>query len=309
MYSKENLRLVLYGTPGFAVASFEKVLQNNYNVVAVVTAPDKPAGRGYQLQESEVKKWAKSHHLPVLQPTNLKSDSFQQELDLYQADLQIVIAFRMLPEKVWNKPKLGTFNLHASLLPQYRGAAPINWAIINGEKTTGVTTFFLKHEIDTGDIIGQDSCQIEADDNFGTLHDKLMKLGADLVVKSLDNIINDSLTLITQSNVETVKNAPKLNKETGLINWNLKAEEIHNLVRGLSPYPTAYTHFNGKILKIYNTSLSQIPSSEPGKFERINKTELYCHCSDYLLKINELQLEGKKRSLTQDFINGISHLI
>lgn len=309
MYSKDNLKIILYGTPGFAVASFEKVWQNNFKIVAVVTAPDKPAGRGYQLQESEVKKWAKSHDLPILQPANLKSETFQQELDNYQADLQIVIAFRMLPEKVWNKPKLGTFNLHASLLPQYRGAAPINWAIINGEKSTGVTTFFLKHEIDTGDIIGQHSCEIEPDDNFGTLHDKLMNIGADLVVSSLDKIISNQLNLISQSNVESVKNAPKLSKETGLINWNMKAEQIHNLIRGLSPYPTAFTYFNEKILKIYCSEISEIPSTEPGKFQRINKNEFYCHCSDYLLKIKELQLEGKKRSLTQDFINGISHLI
>ncbi len=309
MYSKENLKLVLFGTPSFAVASFEKIAKNKFNIVAVVTAPDKPAGRGYLLQESEVKKWAKNHDLPILQPTNLKSESFQQELNSFQADLQIVIAFRMLPEKVWNNPPLGTFNLHASLLPQYRGAAPINWAIINGEKTTGVTTFFLKHEIDTGDIICQDSCEITEQDNFATLHDKLMEIGANLVLTSLNNILSGNLVLIHQSNTENHKIAPKLNKETGLIQWNLKAEQVHNLIRGLSPYPAAYTHFNGKQLKLFSSSLTSIPSSEIGKIERRNKNELYFHCSDFLLKINELQLEGKKRCLTQEFINGITHLI
>jgi methionyl-tRNA formyltransferase len=241
---KEDLRIVFMGTPTFAVESLKALVENGYNVVGVITTPDKPAGRGYRMQASEVKKYALEHDLLLLQPEKLKNEVFLNELKQLKADLQIVVAFRMLPEVVWNMPRLGTFNLHASLLPQYRGAAPINWAIINGEKETGVTTFFLSHEIDTGKIIFREKMPINDDDNAGTLHDKLMKLGAELVLKTVDAVLENSIDTIPQSELisdETIlKPAPKIFKETCRINWEDTAENIYNLIRGLSPTPTAW---------------------------------------------------------------------
>lgn len=301
---KDKLRIIFFGTPEFAVASLKAIVDAGYHVVAVVTAPDKAAGRGYQLQSSAVKKSALELGLDVLQPVNLKSADFVEQLRSYKADIQIVIAFRMLPEVVWNMPPMGTFNLHASLLPAYRGAAPINHAIINGEKSTGVTTFFLKHEIDTGNIILQKSVTIEDDDNAGTLHDKLMALGARTVVESLDRIIEGNLELIEQQEGEYPK-APKIFTENCEIKWNQDAERIHNLIRGLSPYPAAFTEFQSKKLKIFRTELTEIPAKSTGLIEIIDKQGLIAHCSDYCLLITDVQYEGKKRMPAKDFINGL----
>ena len=244
--TKKDLKIVFFGTPEFAVASLDKLVMGGYNVAAVVTMPDKPAGRGQQILQSDIKKYAVAHNLPVLQPEKLKAEDFVDELRRINADLFIVIAFRMLPEVVWQMPKYGTFNLHASLLPKYRGAAPLNWAVINGDKETGVTTFFLKHEIDTGDIIQQKRITIEDSDNAGTVHDKLMTLGADMVIETVDAIIAGTVTTIPQDQLckgATPTPAPKIFKETCHIDWNNPAEKIHNLVRGLSPYPAAWSTF------------------------------------------------------------------
>jgi methionyl-tRNA formyltransferase len=302
--TKKDLRIVFFGTPDFAVASLKAIVEAGYQVVAVVTAPDKAAGRGYQLQSSAVKKAALELGLDVLQPEKLKSPEFIETLKSYQADIQIVIAFRMLPEMVWNMPVMGTFNLHASLLPAYRGAAPINHAIINGETETGNTTFFLKHEIDTGAIILQDKVAILPEDNAGTLHDKLMLNGAELVVKSLDAIISDTCQLSEQQQGE-FPIAPKIFTETCQINWQQNAVKVHNLIRGLSPYPAAFTEFMGKKLKIYGSNLTDEVSSQPGLIEPLGKDRLIAHCADYLLNITDVQYEGKKRMPVKDFLNGL----
>lgn len=303
MNSKEGLRIVFYGTPGFAVASLKAIVQQGYRVVAVVTAPDKAAGRGQKLQFSEVKKVALELDLPVLQPINLKAEAFINELKSYEANLQIVIAFRMLPEIVWNMPELGTFNLHASYLPHLRGAAPINRAIMLGYKTTGITTFFLKHEIDTGSIILQKEMPILAEDNAGTLHDKLMADGAVLVVESLNLIANNKVVLQEQKK-GAFDHAPKLFDQDCLIDWHQNAKIIYNQVRGLSPYPCAYTTFEGKKLKIYNAQLSELAAKTEGIIEILDKKTLAAHCADCVLFLTEVQLEGKKRMSAVDFING-----
>ncbi len=303
---KEDLRLVFFGTPDFAVASLKAIVDAGYNVVAVVTAPDKAAGRGYQIQMSAVKKAAIELGIDVLQPEKLKSPEFIEHLRSYKADLQIVIAFRMLPELVWNMPPMGTFNLHASLLPAYRGAAPINHAIINGEKTTGVTTFFLKHEIDTGSIIAQASTPIHDDDNAGSLHDRLMPLGAELVVKSLDNICNGQAKLMEQQEGQ-YPTAPKIFTETCKIDWHQPALKVHNLIRGLSPYPAAFTEFMGKKLKVFKTTITDRASSQVGLIEIVGKDKLVAHCNDVQIELNDVQMEGKKRLSVRDFINGIHH--
>lgn len=302
MHTKESLRIIFFGTPDFAVASLRAIIDNGYNVVAVVTAPDKPAGRGYELQQSAVKKFALTVGLNVLQPVNLKAEAFNLQLMELKADLQIVIAFRMLPEAVWNMPPMGTFNLHASYLPHYRGAAPINWAIINGEKETGVTTFFLKHEIDTGSIILQEKTTIMASDNAGSLHDKLMLQGAELVVKSLDLILSEDYELKEQSSGE-FRHAPKIFTEHCRINWNLKAESVHDLIRGLSPYPCAFTMINDKKLKVFETEITEETAELPGMVE-IKEKQLYIHCLDRKLKLISVQPEGKKRMDVADFLNG-----
>ena len=260
------------GTPEFAVASLEILIHNNVDVVAVITAPDKPKGRGRKLMTSPVKDVAVAHNITVLQPTNLKSPTFIEELESYRADLQIVVAFRMLPVVVWDMPALGTFNLHASLLPQYRGAAPINWAIINGEKETGVTTFFLKHEIDTGNIIFQEKEPIHDDDTVGTLYERLMNKGAKLVLKTVQSIENEDYT-VTKQNLEfEAKHAPKIFKETCEINWQQPAKKVYDFIRGLSPYPAAWTVINDKIYKIYQTEIIDKNSNlKPGELETDEK--------------------------------------
>jgi methionyl-tRNA formyltransferase len=302
MPDKKNLRIVFFGTPDFAVASLKTIIENGFNVVAVVTAPDKPAGRGYEFQQSAVKKYALNNNLPVLQPVNLKSDEFFGELKSLDAQLQIVIAFRMLPEKVWNMPAMGTFNLHASYLPDYRGAAPINWAIINGEKETGITTFFLKHEIDTGNILLQEKVMIEPFDNYGTLHDKLMQKGAMLVVKSLELVLSGNYKLKAQQDGE-FKHAPKLFTSHCQIDWNKDMESVLNLIRGLSPFPTAFTTINEKKLKIFEAAFTDEIAEVPGKVE-IKDRNLLIHCADRKLSIISVQPEGKKRMPVSDYLNG-----
>ncbi len=302
MLNKKDLRIVFFGTPDFAVASLKAIIDRGYNVVGVVTAPDKPAGRGYELHQSAVKKFAVEHHLNVLQPVNLKADDFNLTLSNLNADLQIVIAFRMLPEKVWNSPPLGTFNLHASYLPNYRGAAPINWAIINGETSTGVTTFFLKHAIDTGSILLQESTPILPEDNVGTLHDKLMQQGANLVVKSLDLVLTEDYELQEQADGE-YKHASKIFTDHCSIDWHKKANEVHNLVRGLSPFPTAFTVVNGKKLKVFETEITELDSIQTGAVEIIDKA-LLISCADKKIKLLSIQPEGKKRMPAVDYLNG-----
>lgn len=313
---KRDLRIVFMGTPDFAVPSLDILVQNNYDVVGVITAPDKPAGRGQQLQQSAVKKYAVEKGLHILQPEKLKNPEFIAELKALEANLFIVVAFRMMPEMVWQMPEYGTFNLHASLLPQYRGAAPINWAVINGEKETGVTTFFLQHEIDTGNIILQETIKIEEEDNAGTVHDKLMNVGSQLVLKTVRAIEENKVQESPQSAINSpqLKHAPKIFKETCLIDWQRPAAEIHNLIRGLSPYPAAFTYLDGKVLKIYSAQIAQSNStadnitvnSQPSNItvSTDNKTYLSIKCADAWLDIQELQLEGKKRMKTDEFLRG-----
>ena len=304
---KEQLRIVYMGTPEFAVPSLEKLVENGWNVVGVITAPDKPQGRGQKLVGSPVKEAAERLGLSILQPTNLKNPEFQQELKDLKADLQIVVAFRMLPESVWNMPPLGTFNLHASLLPNYRGAAPINWAIINGEKETGVTTFFLKHEIDTGSIIFQEKIQIKPEDDLGIVYEKLMNIGSDLVVRTVDAISKNEVNPLPQDESIAIHHAPKIFKETGKIDWNQSAETIFNLVRGLSPYPAAWTIFQEKTCKIFKTELSEknLSDKSPGEWISDGKTHLTFQCGKGSLKILELQLEGKKRMKIDELLRGL----
>lgn len=311
---KEDLRIVFMGTPEFAVESLKALVENNYNVVGVITSPDKPAGRGYKIQQSPVKKYALEHDLFLLQPEKLKNEVFLNELRKLKADLQIVVAFRMLPEVVWSMPPKGTFNLHASLLPQYRGAAPINWAIINGEKETGVTTFFLSNEIDTGKIIFQEKVPIEKNDNAETLHDKLMKKGADLILKTVDAILNDTVEAIPQNeyiaNRVELKPAPKIFRETCKINWNQPAENIYNFIRGLSPSPAAWTELeidagNTLNLKIFESSVkNKTHDLLPGTIVTDNKTYLSVAAKDGFLEISDIQASGKKRMKIRDFLNG-----
>lgn len=305
--SKQELRIVYMGTPEFAVPSLEKLVEAGWNVVGVITAPDKPQGRGQKLVGSPVKQAAERLGLTILQPTNLKSPEFQQELKHLNADLQIVVAFRMLPESVWNMPPMGTFNLHASLLPDYRGAAPINWAIINGETETGVTTFFLKHEIDTGSIIFQEKVSILPEDDLGTIYEKLMTIGSELVLKTVEAISKNEVNPKVQDESKALHHAPKIFKETCKIDWNQSAESIHNLVRGLSPYPAAWTEFQDKTCKIYKTSVSKenLNGKKPGEWESDGKTYLSFQAGNGSLKILELQLEGKKRMSIEDLLRGL----
>lgn len=310
---KEDLKIVFLGTPEFAVESLDKLVSGGYNVVAVVTMPDKQAGRGHLLLQSDVKKYAVEKGLPVLQPTNLKDPAFVEQLRSYNADLFIVIAFRMLPKVVWSMPRLGTFNLHASLLPKYRGAAPINWAVINGEKETGVTTFFLKHEIDTGDIIEQGKIEITDDENVGSVHDRLMHLGADMVINTVDKIIDGSIKTYPQSEGEFTP-APKIFKETCQIDWNCNREDIRNLIRGLSPYPSAWTTIidnsnKSFSLKIFDSSICNnmdYDAEIPNGSIILAKRRMAVKCADGLLEITELQLAGKKRMSTQAFLLGFN---
>lgn len=293
------------GTPEFAVPGLQKLVENGYQVVAVITAPDKPKGRGKKLGTSPVKDYAVSQDLPILQPTNLKAPEFLEELKSYEADLQIVVAFRMLPEAVWNMPPLGSYNLHASLLPDYRGAAPINWAIINGEKETGVTTFKLKHEIDTGNILFQEKEPIHPDDTVGSLYERLMHKGADLIVKSVEAISKGEVDLKPQILPEKEKHAPKIFREDCEINWSQDTETIRNFTRGLSPYPAAWTTLDELTFKIYGAVKSTANySSVPGTFETDGKSFLDVKTADGALRLTEVQLQGKKRMKTEDFLRG-----
>lgn len=308
---KKDLSIVFFGTPEFAVESLDAIYRSGYNVKAVVTMPDKEAGRGHRLLQSPVKQWALANNVTVLQPANLKSSDFIDELKAIDADLFIVIAFRMLPEIVWSMPRLGTFNLHASLLPQYRGAAPINWAIINGEEKTGVTTFFLRHEIDTGDVICREEMTIQPGENAGELHDRLMKLGADVTLRTLQLIVEDKAEARPQTELgESTKAAPKIFHDDCFINFDTRAIEIYNFVRGLSPYPAARAEFRFpstapaeyKIFEVGNTA---IPSAlEPGKLS-IEKGKILVGCADGAIEILSLQAPGKKRLDSRSFLNGI----
>lgn len=312
--NKENLRIVYMGTPDFAVESLKALVEGGYNIVGVVTMPDKPVGRhGNTLQPSPVKKYAVENGLKVLQPEKLKDPQFLDELQALEADLQIVVAFRMLPEVVWDMPHLGTFNLHASLLPQYRGAAPINWAVINGEKVTGVTTFFLNHEIDTGEVIKQVKVPIGDDENVGDVHDKLMTIGAKLVTETVDRIINGTLHTIDQDllvgeNV-ALKPAPKIFRDTCRINWKQPLKSTYDFIRGLSPYPAAWTVLNndGKIsdVKIYESVKdSEIKGLVPGSIQTDNKSFLKVATQTGWLIIKSIQIAGKKRMSITDFLKG-----
>lgn len=306
------MRIVFMGTPEFAVTSLDILVKNNYNIVGVVTAVDKPAGRGQKIQESDVKKYALEKGLRILQPEKLKSESFIEELKSLQADLFIVVAFRMLPEIVWTMPPLGTFNLHASLLPQYRGAAPLNWAIINGEKETGVTTFFLKHEIDTGSIIHQAKTAITEKMNAGELHDTLKEIGAKLVLKTVQDIEAGNIQSISQEEsmlaqglkVSDLKHAPKIFKPDMEIHWEKSAKEILQLIKGLNPYPAAFTNLNGHHLKVYDAEISEPIHQAIGTFASDKKTYLKFQTADQSISIKELQLEGKKRMKVEEFLRG-----
>lgn len=311
---KKDLRIVYMGTPDFAVEPLKELVENGYNVVGCITMPDKQAGRGHKIQFSPVKEYALSQNIPLLQPEKLKDEQFLEELKKWNADLQIVVAFRMLPEVVWAMPRLGTFNLHGSLLPQYRGAAPINWAIINGEKETGITTFFLTHEIDTGKIILQDRIAIGPNDNVGLIHDKLMFLGAKLVTQTVDKILDGSVESIEQkefySDENELKSAPKIFKETCKINFNKSSEEIHNFVRGLSPYPAAWCNLiqpSGEIItaKVYETEVcDEGESNEVGTIDTDKKKYLKIATQTGKISIKSIQIPGKKRLAIDEFLRG-----
>lgn len=318
MHPKE-IRIVFMGTPDFAVESLKALIENGYQIVGVITAPDKPAGRGRQLSESAVKKYAVENNLKVLQPEKLKNPEFIAELESLNADLQIVVAFRMLPEVVWNKPPLGTFNLHASLLPQYRGAAPLNWAIINGETETGATTFLLSHEIDTGQIIFQEKVSIAENDTVGNLHDRMMIIGANLVLKTVDALAEGKVQPIDQTqlidNLKPINQAPKIFKEDCRIDWTKDTKSVRNLVRGLSPYPTAWTELihpkKTEILtaKIYSVSRDdQSLSAAPGTLQTDGKKFLKIACSDGWLSITDIQLSGKKQMKIDELLRGFQHI-
>ena len=303
------MRIIFMGTPEFAVASLDILVQNNYDIVAVVTVPDKPAGRGQQLQQSAVKKYALQKGLKVLQPEKLKDESFINELKELKADLQIVVAFRMLPEMVWNMPPLGTYNLHGSLLPKYRGAAPINWAVINGETESGVTSFKLKHEIDTGNMLFQEKTPITKTTTAGELHDTLMQVGAEVILKTVKAIESGDYELKPQDDSQSI-HAPKLFKETCKIDWNNSAEKIYNLIRGLSPYPAAFTEFvdkNNQTLgvKIFVSEIEESNHTNVlGTAYSDNKTFLKIACVNGYIIIKELQMAGKKRMLVEEFLRG-----
>jgi len=302
------MRIIFMGTPEFAVASLEALLNAGETVVAVVTAPDKPAGRGQKLHQSAVKQYAEAYGIPVLQPEKLRNPDFLTELRAFKADLQVVVAFRMLPEVVWDMPPLGTVNLHASLLPQYRGAAPINHAIINGETESGVTTFRLQHEIDTGNILFSEKVVIAPDDTAGDLHDKLMDIGAQLLVKTVKAIAAGKVNPVAQENLETgvvLKHAPKIFKEDCRIDWHRPVDEVYNLIRGLSPYPTAYTMLDGKTLKIFKVAKEKTREPyAPGTPYTDGTSFLKFACPDGYIAAEEVQLEGRKRMDIEAFLRG-----
>jgi methionyl-tRNA formyltransferase len=301
-------RIVFMGTPAFAVASLSALLQAKMNVVGVVTAPDKPAGRGMQLQQSAVKQFALAHDLPILQPEKLKSPEFFEALKQWQPDLQVVVAFRMLPEQIWSFPSMGTLNVHGSLLPQYRGAAPINWAIINGEKETGVTTFQLQHAIDTGAILLQDRIPIAPNNTAGEIHDTMMEVGAQLLVKTLHGLFDNSIKAVPQEQVignEALQHAPKIFTKDCEIDWEKPCTSIHNLIRGLAPFPGAITKIDGKIVKLFLTHIIEgTPIEAPGSFITDGKTFAKIACKDGYIGLADIQWEGKKRMPIIDFLRG-----
>jgi methionyl-tRNA formyltransferase len=297
-------RIVFMGTPEFAVASLDALIKAEHNIVGVITAPDKPAGRGMKMNESAVKKYALEHSLNILQPEKLKNPEFLAQLKDLNADLQIVVAFRMLPEVVWNMPPMGTINVHASLLPKYRGAAPINWAVIYGEKETGVTTFKLTHEIDTGNILLQQKINIKDEDDAGSVHDKLKEAGAALLLRTIDGLIDNTIAEQPQLGGASV-HAPKLNTETSRINWNRPVAEIHNLIRGLSPYPAAFTTLKGKVFKIYKSDFKTVkPAVATGEYETDNKTFLRFAATDGYIYAKNVRAEGKNRMDIVEFLRG-----
>jgi methionyl-tRNA formyltransferase len=316
--NKKDLRIVYMGTPDFAVEPLKLLVENNYNIVGVVTNPDKPAGRGQKIQESAVKIYAKSKNLNILQTPKFRDEVFLNDLKSLSADLQIVVAFKMLPEIVWDMPRVGTFNLHASLLPQYRGAAPINWAIINGDDKTGVSTFFLKHEIDTGNIIFQEEVIIDGNDNAGIIHDKLMYKGSQLVLKTVDAILDNNFPQINQNDVNlsesNIKHAPKIFKNDCKIDWQKDLNSIHNLIRGLSPYPAAWTEIKNQEkkqiqLKIFKSEKENKNHNNPiGTILSDNKTFLKVAVRDGFIEIIELQLAGKKRISVIEFLRGFQKI-
>jgi len=309
----KSARIVYMGTPGFAVMPLQRLVENGYNVVGVVTAPDKASGRGLQLNCSEVKKYAESAGLKILQPVSLKDEIFIEELKKLNIDIMVVVAFRMLPKIVWSMPKIATFNLHGSLLPEYRGAAPINWAIINGEKKSGVTPFVLDEEIDTGSIVYREECPIDENDNFGTLHDKLQIIGTDLVIKTVDTLSKGEYSLTLQSSLEAqmgdIKTAPKLNKENTKIDWTKSSESVSNLIRGLSPYPCAHSILSGPKgeipIKIFSASFCRTQHQhKPGTILSDNKSFLKVACGEGFCNLLEVQLSGKKRMMVRDLLLG-----
>lgn len=303
------MRIVFMGTPQFAVTSLDELLTAGCNIVGVVTAPNKPAGRGQKLTQSAVKEYAVAKGLKVLQPEKLKDQTFLDELTALQADLQVVVAFRMLPAIVWGMPARGTINLHASLLPQYRGAAPINWALINGEKETGVTTFFLKHDIDTGNLLFTEKITLNGHETAGELHDRLMNKGAGLLVKTVKAVESGRYSELPQHELVEgmeLKHAPKIFKENCLIDWNNTTQTVYNLIRGLSPVPTAFTKLNGKTFKIfYGEQEAGAPNLQPGEFESDYKTYLKFACTDGYINVTDVQLEGKKRMGIEEFLRGV----
>jgi len=323
-----GIRIVFMGTPEFAVASLDALVKAGSTIVGVITAPDKPGGRGMKLQQSAIKKYSLRHGLKILQPEKLKNSEFLEQLKSLNADLQIVVAFRMLPDAVWNMPPMGTVNLHASLLPQYRGAAPINWAIINGETETGLTTFKLRHEIDTGNILMQEKITIGEDETAGELHDKMKDVGAQLVVKTVEGLAEGNLQETTQTSIlndessiqdsttsdshskftiqnSQLKHAPKITTQTCKIDWNKTIEEIHNLVRGLSPYPAAFTDLGDKTLKIFKSEKEPaVPTSRIGRWETDRNSFLKFAAKDGYVRLKDVQLEGKKRMSIEDFLRG-----
>lgn len=306
----EKLRIVFMGTPDFAVGILDTIYQNNYEIVGVITAPDKPAGRGQKVSISAVKEYALSKNLPILQPTNLKASEFLAELEQLNANLQVVVAFRMLPEAVWKMPSLGTFNLHASLLPEYRGAAPINWAIINGETKTGVTTFFIDDKIDTGAIILSKETPIATNETAGELHDRLMHIGSEAVLETLALIKNQTVSTTQQSTTEETKTANKLNKDNCKIDWTQPGQHINNLIRGLSPYPAAWTFIkdgtNEWNVKLYNATFEFANHSKSIGSITTTKKELFIATKDGFIKVNSLQFPGKKKMQTHELLNGIT---
>ena len=301
----KDLKIVFYGTPEFAVPSLQILVENGWQVAGVVTAPDKPQGRGRKVNYSPIKEYALQAGLRILQPTNLKSEEFQHELREINPDLQIVVAFRMLPESVWSYPKLGTFNLHASLLPDYRGAAPINWAIINGETETGLTTFFLQHEIDTGEIIFQEKEPISDVDNVGSLYERLMNKGGTLVLKTVEAIADNNIKTKPQNYSDNLPKAPKIFKKDCEIDWKKPAIEIYNFVRGLSPYPTAWAKINEFVFKIYQVDFEITKQNQPPAFIKTdNKSYIKVACNDGWILLEEIQMEGRKKMNVREFLNG-----